>query len=130
MNRQSIRKIVESVVRKALNESFEDYEQGYEGSEFNPDMSPKELADWCKHTGDFLYAYEGLRGLRIMSATTENVKASIINDLYNCNDIVPTHEIDNLLSSRPQEFDNSYICVYKTVGVEDGDYYIIYQEDK
>ena len=93
-------------------------------------MTPEQLAKWCQNVGDFLYVYEGLRGLQIMAANVDNIVSDIVDDLYNCQRIEPTHEVDYLFYSREREFVNDYVCIFKIIGTKDGDYYIVYQEDK
>ena len=110
---------------------FEEYEKGYPNSNFDvSDMTPEELAKWCQKIGDFLYVYKGLRGLSIMTANTDRVVTSIVSDLYNCRSIEPTHEVDYLFYSREREFIYDYVCIFKVIGTPDGNYYVVYQEDK
>ena len=112
-------------------EPFEEYEKGYPNSNFDvSDMTPEELAKWCQKIGDFLYVYKGPRGLSIMTANTDRVVTSIVSDLYNCRNIEPTHEVDYLFYSREREFIYDYVCIFKVIGTPDGDYYVVYQEDK
>ena len=73
-------------------EPFEEYEKDYPNSDFDAsDMTPEELAKWCQNIGDFLYVYEGPRGLSIRTANTDSIVASIVSDLYNCRSIEPIH---------------------------------------
>ena len=110
---------------------FEEYEKDYPNNDFDvSDMTPEKLAEWCQNTGDFLYVYEGLRGLSIMAANTNSIVSSIVSDLYNCRGIEPTHEVDYLFYKRQHEFINNYVCIFKVIGTPDGDYYVVYQEDK
>ena len=110
---------------------FEEYEQGYPNDNFDvSDMTPEKLAKWCRNVGDFLYVYKGLRGLSIMVANVDEIVYDIVKDLYDCDRIEPTHEVDYLFSSREREFENDYVCIFKVIGTKDGDYYIVYQEDK
>lgn len=110
---------------------FEEYQQDYPNGDFDvSDMTPECLAKWCESVGDFLYIYEGMSGLSIMAANNDRLVNEIVDDLYNCERIEPTHEVDYLLSSRGRYFENDYVCVFKVVGSDDGDYYIIYQQDK
>ena len=112
-------------------EPFEEYEKDYPNGDFDvSDMTPEKLAKWCQNVGDFLYVYEGLRGLSIMCANVDNIVASIVSDLYNCRGIEPTHEVDYLFYSREREFIYNYVCIFKVIGTPDGDYYVVYQEDK
>lgn len=112
-------------------EPFEEYEKDYPNGDFDvSDMTPEELARWCQNVGDFLYVYEGLRGLSIMAANTDSIVASIVSDLYNCSRIEPTHEVDYLFYSREREFIYDYVCIFKVIGTPDGDYYVVYQENK
>lgn len=147
--RGKISKLIEKSVRQVLKENingdfdtnddeeeeelspFEEYEQGYPNDDFNvSDMTPEQLATWCKNVGDFLYVFEGLRGMSIMAANTDNIVSDIVNDLYNCQRIEPSHEVDYLFYNREREFINDYVCIFKVIGTKDGDYYIVYQEDK
>lgn len=110
---------------------FEEYQQDYPNGDFDvSDMTPQQLAKWCQNVGDFLYVYNGLRGWAIMAANTDSIVYDIISDLYNCERIEPTHEVDYLFSSREREFENDYVCIFKVIGTKDGDYYVVYQEDK
>lgn len=136
--------VTEKVLRGVLKEAFEnddeeeeelspfeEYEQGYPNDDFDvSDMTPEQLATWCKNVGDFLYVFEGLRGMSIMVANDSNIINDIVSDLYNCQRIEPTHEVDYLFYSREREFINDYVCIFKIIGTKDGDYYIVYQEDK
>ena len=138
-------KIVESVIRKIIKESlsednkeqeedltpFEEYQQDYPNDSFDvSNTTPEELAKWCNEVGDFLYIYRGLKGLSIMVANVDEIVHDIVNDLYSCNRIEPTHEVDYLFYSREREFIDQYVCVFKVIGTKDGDYYVVYQEDK
>ncbi len=134
--------ILENLVRTLLKENnnyeddeeldpFEEYQQDYPNGDFDvSDMTPQQLAKWCQNVGDFLYVYNGLRGWAIMAANTDSIVYDIISDLYNCERIEPTHEVDYLFSSREREFENDYVCIFKVIGTKDGDYYVVYQEDK
>lgn len=148
--RENFTKLMENSIRRILKEGilndidtyndereekelepFEEYKKNYPNGNFDvSDMTPEILAKWCQNIGDFLYVYEGLRGLSIMVANTNSVVASIVSDLYNCRSIEPTHEIDYLFNNREREFINYYVCVFKLIGTPDGDYYVVYQEDK
>ena len=110
---------------------FEEYEQGYPNEDFDvSDMTPEKLAKWCRSVGDFLYVFEGLRGMSIMCANVDSIVYDIVKDLYDCQRIEPTHEVDYLFRSREREFINDYVCIFKVIGTKDGDYYVVYQEDK
>lgn len=110
---------------------FEEYQEGYPNDDFDvSDMSADQLARWCESVGDFLYIYKGLRGWSIMVANTDEIVFDIALDLHNCERIEPTHEVDYLFASRQNEFENDYICVFKVIGTKDGDYYVIYQQEK
>ena len=136
--------VTEKVLRRVLKEAFEnddeeeeelspfeEYEQGYPNDDFDvSDMTPEQLATWCKNVGDFLYVFEGLMGMSIMVANADNIVSDIVNDLYNCQRIEPSHEVDYLFYNREREFINDYVCIFKVIGTKDGDYYIVYQEDK
>ena len=110
---------------------FEEYEQNYPNDDFDvSNMTPEKLARWCDRIGDFLYIYNGLKGLQIMVANDDDIVSDIINDLHNCEGIEPTHEVDDLLRWKEKYFIDDYVCVFKIKGTHDGDYYIIYQENK
>ena len=147
--RKKVSKLIEKCVRQVLKENingdfdtndykeeeelspFEEYEQGYPNSDFDvSDMTPEKLAKWCRSVGDFLYVFEGLRGMSIMCANVDSIVYDIVKDLYDCQRIEPTHEVDYLFRSREREFINDYVCIFKVIGTKDGDYYVVYQEDK
>ena len=144
--RKKVTKLIEKGVRQVLKENvnadfdtdddeelspFEEYEQGYPNSDFDvSDMTPEKLAKWCRSVGDFLYVFEGLRGMSIMCANVDSIVYDIVKDLYDCQRIEPTHEVDYLFRSREREFINDYVCIFKVIGTKDGDYYVVYQEDK
>lgn len=137
--------VMENVIRRLVKEGlyddyeedeeelepFEEYEKDYPNGDFNvSNMTPEQLAKWCRSIGDFLYVYRGLRGLSIMCANTNSIVYSIVSDLYNCSGIEPTHEVDYLFTSREREFIHDYVCIFKIKGTPDGDYYLVYQQDK
>lgn len=131
--------IVESTLKRILREEFEEedltpfeeYENGYPNDDFDvSDMTPEKLAKWCRSVGDFLYVFEGLRGLRIMAANVDSIVYDIVSDLYNCDRIEPTHEVDYLFRSRERDFLNQFVCIFKVIGTKDGDYYVVYQQDR
>lgn len=136
------RQVIENTLRRLISEGygvdgnedidpFEEYQNDYPNDNFNvTEMTQFDLAKWCDNVGDFLYIYKGLRGWSIMSANTDEIVNSIVGDLFNCKKIEPTHEMDSLLSRRTRDFMNSYICVFKIIGTPDGDYYVIYMQDK
>ena len=144
--RGKICKLIEKNVRQLLKEHvngdfgtndnedlspFEEYKQDYPNDDFDvSNMTAEKLAKWCQNAGDFLYIYKGLRGLSIKVANTNNIVSDIVNDLYNCDGIEPTHEVDYLFTFREGEFENNYVCIFKIFGTKDGDYYIVYQTDK
>lgn len=142
INEDLCQNIFENVVRRLLEKKeyydeeeeldpFEEYQQDYPNGDFDvSDMTPERLAKWCENVGDFLYVYKGLRGLSIMVANTNSIISDIVNDLYWCNGIEPTHEVDYLFSSREREFEDNYVCIFKIIGINDGDYYVVYQRDK
>ena len=110
---------------------FEEYQEGYPNSNFDvSSMTCEELAKWCQSVGDFLFVYNGLRGWSIMVANADNIVHDIVNDLYDCNRIEPTHEVDYLFANKESEFINDYVCIFKVIGTKDGDYYIVYQQEK
>lgn len=138
-----LKKIIENITRKFLKETygydeeqyelspFEEYERDYPGSSFDAShMTPDELAEWCSNVGDFLYIFEGFGGLKVMNANTRNIVKDIVGDLYECERIEPTHEVDYLIERREDYFIGSYVCVFKLIGTKDGDYYVIYMENK
>lgn len=137
------RLVFENVIRRLINEGFydneeyndidpfEEYEKGYPNSDFDvSDMTKTDLAKWCDTVGDFLYIYNGLRGWSVMNANSSEIINEIVGDVYNCSHIEPTHEMDYLLYRYEREFQYSYVCVFKIYNTKDGDYYIIYQQDK
>lgn len=144
--RRKICKLIEKNIRQVLKEHingdfgvnddedlspFENYKQDYPNDDFDvSNMTAEKLAKWCQNAGDFLYIYKGLRGLSIKVANTNNIVSDIVNDLYNCDGIEPTHEVDYLFTFREEEFENNYVCVFKIFGTKDGDYYIVYEKDK
>ena len=135
-------KVINGQVRRILKENidgehsgdidyFEEYEQDYPNDDFDvSNMTPESLARWCDRIGDFLYIYNGLKGLQIMVANDDDIVSDIINDLHNCEGIEPTHEVDDLLRWKEKYFIDDYVCVFKIKGTHDGDYYIVYQENK
>lgn len=135
---KTYRRIMENVIKRLVKESeegsqspFEEYVNDYPDGSFDvSDMTPEDLADWCKNSGDFLYVYPTFHGKAVLCANTRDLKNSIISDLYNCDGIEPTHEVDALFYNRENEFVNYYVCIFKINGTPDGDYYIVYQQDK
>ena len=125
---------IKAVIREKIENMtpFEEYQQNYPNDDFDVSgMSQYDLGDWCENNGDFLYIYDGLKGLSIMSANTDDVIDDIVSDLYNCNGIEATHEVDYLFGGRKERyFDNYYICIFKLKGTKDGDYYVVYTQDK
>lgn len=110
---------------------FQEYKDDYPTDSFDAsNITALDLAEWCEKQGDFYYIYQGLRGWQIMVANTDVIASDIIYDLYRCSHIKPTHEMDYLLSRKKNLFENSYICVFKIFNTKDGDYYIVYQQDK
>lgn len=133
INEMKIDKIIRRVINEHLEnvDSFEEYCNDYPNDDFDASwMSPSDLAEWCDKVGDFLYVYNGLNGTSIKVANTDNIVSSIVDDLYNCRSIEPSHDVDNLFFGREEEFVNDYVCIFKVNGVSDGDYYIVYQEEK
>ena len=111
-------------------DAFEEYEKGYPNDNFDvSNVSAIDLANWCENCGDFYYVYQGLRGWQIMVANTDEIVEDIVNDLYNCY-IEPTHEMDYLFFSKENLFEYNYVCIFKVVDSKDGDYYIVYQQEK
>lgn len=124
------------MVNEAINDfsdelsGIEEYERGYPNSDFDVSgMTAYDLAEWCRTVGDFLYIYNGFRGWRVSGANTSAIVSEIVNDLHHCSYIEPTHEMDHYFYNE-KEFENSYVCIFKVVGAEGGDFYIIYQQDK
>lgn len=114
---------------------YEEYEQDYPGSDFNPgEMGQYDLAKWCKTAGDFLYMYDSyFGGLRPRAANSDSIVAEIVSDVYNCAYIEPTHEVDIYLNPRQLDFEGNYIAVYKlhdVPGNDKKDYYVIYEQPK
>lgn len=143
LDESAYKEVMENVVKRLVKEGFyddeedeemdpfEEYQKDYPNGDFDvSDMTADRLASWCKNVGDFLYIIKGLRGWSLASATTKAIVAEIVNDLYNCSDIEPTHEMDYLLYSRQREFIYDFVCVFKVIGANGGDYYIVYQQPK
>ena len=123
--RKKVSKLIEKCIRQILKENvnadfdtdddeelspFEEYEKDYPNDKFDvSNMTPEQLAKWCQNVGDFLYVYEGLMGLKIMAANVDNIVSDIVDDLYNCQRIEPTHEVDYLFYSREREFVYDYV---------------------
>ena len=138
LTESDLHKIIIESVNKILKEDYEDglsnfdeYKQDYPNGDFSAvGMTSDDLAEWCENVGDFLYIYKGLRGWSIMAANTDNIVKDIVSDLYNCDRIEPTHEMDYLFNSREREFDAFYVCIFKVIGTKDGDYYVVYEKEK
>lgn len=149
LKRNDFKKITENIVKRLISEGyfdfneedeeeenelspFEEYEQGYPNSRFNPqDIDIDVLIDFCKNYGDYLFIINGVRGWSVSSANSEEIQTEILSDLYNCLNVEVTHEKDYLLWNRDSLFDNFYIAVMKVIGVPNQeDYYIIYMQDK
>lgn len=143
LDESAYKEVVENVVKRLVKEGFYDdkeeeemdpfdeYEKGYPNCDFDvSDMTPERLASWCKNVGDFLYIINGLRGWRISVANTSSIVSEIVKDLHNCSGIKPTHDMDYLFYTRQREFVHDYVCVFKVIGVNCGDYYVVYQQPK
>ena len=145
---KSVRKlyeqIVENVLRRILKEEyegdmyeqeenfnyFEEYQEDYPNENFDVSgMLPSQLAKWCESVGDFYFIYDGFRGLQLMVANTEGSIKDIVNDLYECDYIESTHEVDYLLSNKEWMFKKDFVCVFKIFTPKEK-YYIVYQKDK
>lgn len=126
---------VRQVIMENMNDDemypFEEYQNDYPNGDFNvSDMTAMELGKWCDSVGSFRYIFKGLRGWQVMIANTDSICNEIIGDLYNCSHIEHTHEMDYLLERFENEMKYDYFAVFKVVGANGGDYYIIYQEQK
>lgn len=140
LNESAQRFLIERVTSKLLREfeeeldPREEYEQDYPNGGFvASEMDNYDLAKWCRNYGDFLYIYDSpFTGIKTSAANTDAIVAEIVTDLYNCQGITPTHEVDYLLNDRKVNFANDYIAVYKLNGVkgENGDYYVVYEQPK
>lgn len=112
----------------------EEYEQGYPNGGFDPkSVDVSTLIEWCKSVGDFLYIINSpFGGMRICAANTDEIVQEIVSDLYRCSYVEPTHEVDYLITRREREFVYDYVAVMKVCGNPgpEGDYYIIYQQQK
>lgn len=109
---------------------FEEYENDYpNGGVDVRNITPDQLANWCMRN-DFLYIINGFRGPRVFNANTRDTKRAIVSDIYKCDRIEPTHEADVFIYQRDNVFRDSYVCVYKLVGLEDEEYYVIYEQPK
>lgn len=139
-NKKMYSHIIENVIKRLIAEGvyydedidpFEEYQKDYPNADFDvSDMTPERLAKWCSRVGDFLYIYRGMRGLSIMVANSDEIVRTIVDDLYNCLSIEPTHEVDYLFYLREHEFINDYVCVFKVNCADENNYYVVYQEDK
>lgn len=149
LNIQDIRNITENVVRRLIEDyqkprkrvyespemmedldmnSFEEYEQNYPNSEFNPSqVTTSMLSQWCRNCGDFLFIYKGIRGWNTVSANTEELQLEVASDIAKST-ITPTHEMDTWIRGKV-DFDNDYIAVYKVETTEEA-YYVIYEQPK
>lgn len=117
------------------NEDIQAYLNGYPGEDFNPeDIGSYELMQWCRKAGDFLYAYPfpiGFPSLRLRAANSDSIVEDIVNDIDQCAYIEQTHEIDELLFNKEDEFRDMYVAVFKICGIPDEkDYYVVYQEER
>lgn len=113
----------------------EEYEKDYPNSDFNPSaITQSDLAKWCQNVGDFLFICKfPIGGLRVSAANSDGIQAEIVNDVYNCSGIEPTHEVDYMLNPRKIDFEGSYVSVIKLKNAPSengGDYYIIYETPK
>lgn len=138
--------LIESEIRKPIqqliNESWVDgdnnpdiidYLNDYQGTDFIPEeLYSYDLRHWVLTSGDFLYAYDfPIGGLKIRAANTVAIIEDIANDLEECGYIKHTHEIDELLLKRENEFKNMYVAVYKVCDVPGSkDYYVVYQQER
>ena len=160
MDRNKVRSIVESVYHKVMNEgvfedthdsdyegfdddddefedeeemsSLEEYENDYPNSRFNPDeIGEDELIEFCSNN-DFFFVYDNpLMGKRLSVANSDEVREDIIDDITSCRRIERTHEVDGYFKYRHEEwFDDFYVVVFKLYGTKDGDYHVVYMEDK
>ena len=125
--------INESWVDNDDNPDIIDYLNDYKGTDFRPDdIDSYTLRQWVLSVGDFLYAYDfPFGGLKLSAANTSSIVEDIANDIENCGYIEHTHEIDDLLLRREDEFRNMYVAVYKICDVPGSkDYYVVYQEER
>ena len=128
-NKELYTKVMENVVRRLIKEGFYDDEETYPNDAFDASsMTKEQLAKWCQNVGDFFYIYKGLSGWKVMNANIGRIVSEIVSDLYNCERIEPTHEVDNLLFSgrNADYFKNNNVCVFKIIG--DEEYYVVYLE--
>lgn len=142
LTRKTYERIMENVIRRLVNEGFygeededvdpfKEYEDGYPGEDIDfTHVTASDLAGWCASVGDFYYIYYGLRGYRIGVANSGEIVKEIVGELRECDGIEPTHEMDYIFYNRRDLFMNDYVCVFRVNGVQGGDYYIVYQEDK
>ena len=112
------------------NNDFEEYKNDYVDTNFNPsNIDKQDLINFCQNYGDFLYIYNGIRGWRISGANSNEIISEIINDIYNCAYIEPTHKFDYLLINRNDLFTDDYVSVLMLKGIEE-EYAIIYMQEK
>jgi hypothetical protein len=132
--RKSIQQLInESWVDGDNNPDIIDYLNDYQGTDFIPEeLYSYDLRHWVLTSGDFLYAYDfPIGGLKIRAANTVAIIEDIANDLEECGYIKHTHEIDELLLKRENEFKNMYVAVYKVCDVPGSkDYYVVYQQER
>lgn len=131
--------ITETVNRFLANESnydgeennFEEYEQDYPNSEFNPDeIGYSELIDFVRSGTDFLYIING----NVACCNSNDIRAEILDELEGYPQIERTHKRDTTLWLKHRDiWDYSYVAIFK-VKVSDnpysGTYYIVYEEEK
>lgn len=108
---------------------FEEYEQNYPNSEFNPnELSKRELVRFCHTFGDFFFIANGLRGMRLHVASTEDQQMAIIGDICK-GTITPTHEVDYLIDNK-LNFEHDYVAVLKVQPQNDDAFYLVYEKPK
>lgn len=126
------RLLKEGVIKENMFEDsgFEDYKNNYNDTNFNPfNINKHDLIKFCQNYGDFLYIYDSIKGWRISGANSSEIINEIINDIYHCAYVEPTHKFDYLLSNREDLFEGNYISVLMLKGIEE-EYAIIYMQEK
>ena len=141
MNKRQLLNITENVVKRLIKEGllldeegevdgFEDYENGYPNSNFNPSIDRQELLDFCRNSGDFLFIASFFGRTRINAANSSEIIDEICNDIQNTDILEPTHKYDYLLEKYRNEFEDYYVSVMMINDVDGNKYAIVYMQQK